>query len=119
LKTFDEIKRAVNQFAAERAWKKFHSPKNLAMALTVEAGELMENFQWLTEQQSDELSNEKLIAVGEEIADVQIYLVMLADRLGIDLGDVVTRKLEKNAGRYTVERSYGNAKKYTGLDESS
>jgi NTP pyrophosphatase (non-canonical NTP hydrolase) len=109
-----EIKKALRRFAEERGWGQFHSPKNLATALAVEAGELLEHFQWMNEAQSDELATEKRIEVAEEIADVQIYLLQLADRLGIDLEDAVRSKITKNALRYPIESSHGHANKPKG-----
>lgn len=115
--TFPEISRAVAQFAADRDWDQFHSPKNLAMALSVEAGELLEHFQWLTEQESAELDDRRLELVAEEIADVQIYLIRLADRLGVDVLDAAASKIEKNNAKYPADRVRGSAKKYSDYDE--
>ncbi|WP_417916136.1 nucleotide pyrophosphohydrolase [Candidatus Electronema sp. JC] len=91
-------------FAAERGWEQFHSPKNLAMALNVEAAELSEHFQWLTEQQSLKLDEKQREAVALEMADVLIYLVRMADRLGIDLMDAARRKVVLNTEKYPAER---------------
>jgi NTP pyrophosphatase (non-canonical NTP hydrolase) len=102
---------ALRDFATERQWEKFHSPKNLAIALSVEAAELLEHFQWLTEQQSIALSKPKRSAVAEELADVQIYLLMLADKLEVDLVRAVEEKIEKNRARYPAEQVRGSAKK--------
>jgi len=104
----------LRAFAAERDWDQFHSPKNLSMALMVEAAELMEHFQWLTEAQSAELPPEGKQAVGEELADILLYLVRLSDRLGVDLRETALRKLEKNAVKYPAEQVRGSAKKYSG-----
>ncbi len=101
----------LRAFAAERDWEQFHSPKNLSMALMVEAAELMEHFQWLTEAQSAELPPDDRQAVGEELADILLYLVRLSDRLGIDLRAAALHKLEKNAARYPAEQVRGSAKK--------
>ena len=103
----------LRAFAGERDWDQFHSPKNLSMALMVEAAELMEHFQWLTEAQSAGLSAENKQAVGEELADILLYLVRLSDRLGIDLREAALRKLEKNALKYPAEQVRGSAKKYS------
>jgi len=103
----------LRAFAAAREWEQFHTPKNLSMALMVEAAELIEHFQWRSEHQSDNLPPEDLLAVGEELADVLLYLVRLSDRLDIDLFSAALQKLEKNAAKYPVEQSRGNAKKYT------
>ena len=109
----DELARRVERFAEERDWQQFHSPKNLAMALTVEAAELQEHFQWLTQEQSRELSAEKLAAVEAEMGDVLIYLLRLADRLGVDLVAAAERKMDVNARNYPVDLARGNATKYT------
>jgi NTP pyrophosphatase (non-canonical NTP hydrolase) len=101
----------LRAFAEARDWNQFHSPKNLSMALMVEAAELMEHFQWLTEKQSAELSADDLHAAGEELADILLYLVRLADRLGIDLRDAALKKMDKNALKYPAELVRGSAKK--------
>jgi NTP pyrophosphatase (non-canonical NTP hydrolase) len=102
---------ALRDFAREREWEKFHSPKNLAIALSVEAAGLLEQFQWLTEQQSIALSKPKRSEIADELADVQIYLLMLADKLRVDLARAVEAKIEKNRLRYPAERVRGSAKK--------
>lgn len=103
----------LREFADERDWDQFHSPKNLAMALTIESSELMEHFQWLTEEQSTALPPEKLQQVREEIGDVLIYLVRLSDKLGIDPLLAAVEKLEVNRVKYPAEKVRGSAKKYT------
>jgi dCTP diphosphatase len=103
----------VRQFADARDWKQFHSPKNLAAALIVEAAELLEHFQWLTGAESESLDAAKRAEVELEMADVLIYLVRLAERLDIDLIDAASKKLAINAQKYPVERSKGSNKKYT------
>ena len=103
----------LRAFAVARDWDQFHSPKNLSMALMVEAAELMEHFQWLTEAQSAELPPEVKQAVGEELADILLYLVRLSDKLGIDLREAALLKLEKNAVKYPAEQVRGSAKKYS------
>lgn len=103
------------RFAEERDWGQFHSPKNLASALVVEAGELLEHFQWMTEAQSAALAAEKRDAVAGEIADVLLYLVRLADVLGIDPVAAARAKMALNASRYPVERSRGTSAKYDEL----
>ena len=100
------------KFAQERDWQQFHSPKNLASALIVEAAELLEHFQWLTEAQSRELPPAKHDEVASEIADVLLYLVQLASTLGIDPVAAAQAKLALNAQRYPVERSRGNSRKH-------
>ena len=110
-----ELINSLREFARERDWDQFHSPKNLASALTVESAELLEHFQWLTEAQSSELSTEKRVAVGEEMADVFLYLLRLSDQLNIDLIDAAKLKLKLNATKYPVDKSRGTSKKYTEL----
>jgi NTP pyrophosphatase (non-canonical NTP hydrolase) len=87
----------LRQFAATRNWEQFHSPKNLASALSVEAAELLEHFQWMTEEQSRNLDAATKEAVGQEVADVLLYLLQLADKLGLDLADEASKKLRINA----------------------
>lgn len=96
---------ALRRFAAERDWEQFHSPKNLAAALSVEAAELLEHFQWLTEAQSRSLSADKRAAVGHEIADVLLYLLQIADKLQIDVVAAANEKLVLNAVKYPVANS--------------
>ncbi len=107
------IKVKLRQFAQVRDWDQFHSPKNLSMALAGEAGELLERFQWLTEEQSKSLSLEQQQAVEEEMADVFLYLLRLADKLNVDLMEVANNKLAKNELKYPPEKVRGSAKKYT------
>jgi dCTP diphosphatase len=94
------LEQRLRQFAAERGWEQFHSPKNLSMALSVEAAELLEHFQWLTEAQSASLDPTERNKVAAELADIQIYLTMLADKLDIDIEASVNAKLELNAVKY-------------------
>ena len=103
-------------FAAERDWEKFHSPKNLAMALSVEAAELVEEFQWLTEEQSFSLDAERRERVRLELADVFIYLLRISDRLGVDLLAAADDKMVLNARKYPVDRVRGDARKYDEYD---
>ena len=110
-----ELRDDLRCFAAAREWAPFHTPKNLAMALSGEAGELIEHFQWLTAEQSASLPAPVREAVALEMADVLLYLVRLADVLDIDLAESARRKLELNAQRYPVERSRGRADKYDQL----
>ena len=107
----------LRAFARERAWEQFHSPKNLAMALTGEVGELVEIFQWMTEAESAGAGAdpETGTSIREELADVLLYLVRLADVLQIDLNAAVVAKLAANAARYPVDRSHGSSAKYTEL----
>ena len=104
---------ALRSFARERDWEQFHAPKNLAAALSVEAAELLEHFQWLTEEQSRQLPDEKKRAVAQELADVFLYLLQLSDKLDVDLFKAAWSKLEANAAKYPVERAKGSSKKYT------
>ena len=106
---------ALRAFAAERAWEQLHTPKNLACALSVEAAELLEHFQWLTEAQSQALTDGKKAEVAAEAADVFLYLLQLCDKLGIDLMDAAQRKLVANGEKYPVEKSRGTSKKYSEL----
>jgi NTP pyrophosphatase (non-canonical NTP hydrolase)/predicted nuclease with RNAse H fold len=110
----EEIRKRLAQFAEARNWDQFHSPKNLSMALAAEAAELLEIFQWLTDEQSREIVNdEKEIAlIRQEIADVMIYLVRLADKLGVDIEQAVLEKIEVNEKKYPVELAKDNAIKY-------
>lgn len=110
---FKQIGERVARFAQERDWDQFHSPKNLVMALSVEVAELQEHFQWLTEDQSRQLDGAARKAVAEEIADVQVYLVRLADKLGIDILEAIDQKMKINADKYPADRVRGSAAKYT------
>jgi NTP pyrophosphatase (non-canonical NTP hydrolase) len=107
----EALRRRLRAFADERDWEQFHSPKNLAMALIAEAGELVEHFQWLTEDASRALPAQVRDAVALELADVQLYLVMLADRLGVDLAAAARRKIDLNSERYPAEASRGRSTK--------
>ena len=108
----DDLIKKIRKFRQERDWDQYHSPKNLAMALIVEAGELAEHFQWLTEEQSQTLSPKKLAEVEQEIADIQIYLIRLADKLGVDMEKAVNAKIELNEKKYPAEKVRGSAEKY-------
>jgi NTP pyrophosphatase (non-canonical NTP hydrolase) len=108
-----QLRDALRRFAAERDWDQFHSPKNLAAALTVEAAELLEHFQWLKDGTTAELGPEKLAEVREELADVLLYLIRLADKLDVDLVAAARDKLGKNALKYPAEKARGSSKKYT------
>jgi len=114
--SMDELIQRLREFNRERDWEQFHSPKNLAMCLAAEVGELLEPFQWLSEQQSRDLSPAKRAAVEEEIGDVTICLLNLADKLGVDIGEAAGRKLEKNKVKYPVHKAKGRADKYTDLE---
>ena len=109
----EEVKIRLREFAAERDWDQYHSPKNLAMALIVEAAELVEHFQWLKEEDSTALAPSKLEEVRQELADIQIYLIRLADKLDIDLMSATDEKIKLNEQKYPVEKVRGSSKKYT------
>lgn len=111
----DRFRAQLAEFINARDWQQFHSPKNLVMALAGEVGELLEHFQWLSEEQSRNLSAEELEAVAMELADIQIYLANLSGQLGIALGPAVQRKMVINGEKYPVETSRGRAIKYTRL----
>lgn len=113
----EEIRTRLAKFAEDRNWDQFHSPKNLTMALAVEASELLEIFQWLTEEQSILIARDEkeMALIREEIADVLIYLVRLADKLGVDIEQAVIEKIEKNERKYPIELSRGIATKYDRL----
>ncbi len=114
-KKLETIKLRLREFAKERDWDQFHSPKNFSMALIVECAELVEHFQWLTDEQSKRLPDETLDEVSLEMADIMIYLIRLADKLDVDLIESVNRKIELNAIKYPVETSKGLATKYNKL----
>jgi NTP pyrophosphatase (non-canonical NTP hydrolase) len=113
LSDINELIARLKDFAEERDWNQFHSPKNLSMALLVEAAELLEQFQWLTEAQSKALDKEKLDQVEEELADVFLYLLRLSDVLGIDLLVAANSKLLKNGEKYPASQVRGSSKKYS------
>ena len=111
-----QLAERLRVFAAERDWEQFHSPKNLAMALSVEVAEITEHFQWLTEQQSHELDAAKRAEVEQELADALIYLVRLADQLEIDLLAAAARKLAVNEAKYPADKVRGSSRKYSEYD---
>lgn len=104
---FSEVKKEVKKFVEDRNWDQFHSPDNLAKSISIEAGELLECFQWSPDYDPQ--------AVKEELADVMIYCIQLADKLGISIEDAMVEKLRMNAEKYPVDKSYGNSRKYTEL----
>ena len=110
-----QLRDALRQFADDRDWDQYHSPKNLASALAVEAAELLERFQWLTEDQSRSLPPAELAKVREEMADVLNYLVRLADKLDVNLLEAARDKIKVNALKYPVDKSRGSARKYSEL----
>jgi len=113
---FNQLKQRLRQFAAERDWDQFHSPKNLSMALIAEAAELVEHFQWLTEDQSQTLTPDKLAEVELELADIQLYLIRLADKINVDLLAAVDKKIALNEQKYPADKVRGSSKKYTEYD---
>ncbi|MCZ6565590.1 MAG: nucleotide pyrophosphohydrolase [Gammaproteobacteria bacterium] len=112
----EELKLKLKEFAQVRDWEQFHSPKNLSMALSVEASELVEHFQWMTEAQSADLSPQRHAAVAFEMADIFIFLLRLSDQLNVDLMEITKRKMELNNKRYPVDKVKGSSKKYNEYD---
>ena len=112
---FEDLAIRLKKFADDRDWDQFHAPKNLVMALSVEAAELTEHFQWLTEEQSQNLSAEKLKEVAFEMADIYIYLTRLATKLDVDLPQFVEDKIILNEQKYPAEKVMGSSKKYNEL----
>ncbi len=115
LDSLETLRARLAEFAAERDWDQFHNPKNLAMALAGEAGELVEHFQWLTFEQAANLPRETREEVALECADVLLFLLRLTDKLDIDLAAAAEKKLVLNAKKYPVEKSRGKATKYNKL----
>ena len=109
------LRAKLAEFAAERDWDQFHNPKNLAMAMAVEVGELLEHFQWISEAEAAALSSAKKAEVAMEMADVLMYLLRLADKLDVDLIKAAGEKLELNRQKYPVEKARGRATKYDKL----
>lgn len=109
------IEQMIQKFSQDRDWEQFHSPKNLSMALSVEASELLEIFQWLTEEQSYNLNDSKKQHAKEEVADIAIYLLRICMKLNINLEEAIIEKMKKNEEKYPVEKAKGSAKKYTEL----
>jgi len=115
--TIEELKKLVISFRDERCWKKYHNPKDLAISMSIEAAELLEIFQWKTAEEIETLlkNNEKYQKVCEELADIIIYCLDLADAINVDVSKIVRKKLEHNRKKYPVEKAKGSAKKYTEL----
>lgn len=109
---FEDLRNLVQEFVEERDWDKFHTPKNLAVSLCVEAAELLEPFQWLSTGAAHELSDAKRDHVRHEMADVLIYLIGLADKLDVDLPSAVREKISLNRTKYPAEKVRGDARKY-------
>ena len=116
LRDLEALRLRLRRFADERDWEQFHSPKNLAMALSVEAAELVEIFQWLTEEQSAALDDTSRRRAADEMADVLVYLVRLADRLGVDLLQAAASKVADNERKYPAGQVRGQARKYDEYD---
>jgi dCTP diphosphatase len=113
--SFESLRDALRAFAAERDWDQFHSPKNLAVSLSVEAAELLQNFQWISDEQSKTLPRDVVVRVRDEMADVLLYLVRLADKLDVDVSEAAQTKMEVNALRYPVDKARGRSTKHTDL----
>ena len=113
MKDLTELRNVLRDFARERDWDQFHSPKNLAMALGGETGELIEKFQWMSEKESYDLTNNLRQQIGEELADVLLYLIRLADKCDIDLMNAAEQKIQKNRLRYPANQVRGSSKKYS------
>ena len=111
--SLEDLRAKINAFVTERDWAQFHTPKNLAMAMIVEAAELVEHFQWDTPQESQHLTPEKREAVSHELADTFVYLLRLAEVLKIDLIEAANQKITLNALKYPVEKAKGSNAKYT------
>jgi dCTP diphosphatase len=112
-----ELRTRINRFVHERDWEQFHSPKNLAMAMIVEAAELVEHFQWDTLEESRQLDEEKREKVAHELADTFVYLLRIAEVTGIDLIEATNRKIDLNAKKYPVDRAKGSNAKYTTYED--
>lgn len=109
-----KLQMRLEQFAAERDWDQFHSPKNLAMALCVECSELLEEFQWLTEEQASKImtTTDQAERIRDELADITAYLLQLANKLDVDLEKALLKKIDKNAAKYPIDKFKGSSKKY-------
>lgn len=115
--SLESLRDKLRQFAAERDWDQYHTPKNLSMALIAEAAELIEHFQWVDGDRSHLLEDKTRNSVEEELADILIYLVRISDKLGIDLYRAVDRKIGINERKYPADKVRGSAKKYTEYDD--
>jgi len=116
--TLGELKKLVSHFRDERDWKQFHKPKDLAISVSVEAGELLELFQWKTDSEVRNILDDpaKLEQLKHEIADIVVYCLAMSDIIAFDLADAIRNKLESNAKKYPIDKSKGKATKYTELD---
>jgi NTP pyrophosphatase (non-canonical NTP hydrolase) len=113
IESLESLRDRLREFAKERDWDQYHTPKNLSMALIAEAAELIEHFQWVDGEKSHILEDKTRISVEEELADILIYLVRISDKLGIDLYKAVGRKININEKKYPADKVRGSAKKYT------
>jgi NTP pyrophosphatase (non-canonical NTP hydrolase) len=116
MSSYDDVLADIRRFRDERDWMQFHSPKNLASSLMIEAAELLEHFQWCTTEESHKIVVEKRTAVSHEMADVAVYLFELADVSGIDLFAAIKEKMALNAAKYPVSKAKGSSAKYTELE---
>lgn len=112
METIESIQEKIVKFRDDRNWKQFHNPKDLAISLSLEAAELLEVFQWSGADVSDEGRKEK---IAEELADVMLYSLLMADATGLDVKEIMLKKIAKNCEKYPVEKAYGSSKKYTEL----
>jgi dCTP diphosphatase len=113
--TIEEITARIRDFRDERDWKQFHNPKEMAVAIAVEAGELLEHFTWKTPEQSEQCARERRDAIAEEMADVAILLFEMADNVGVNLTQAIESKLAKNAVKYPINKARGSNRKYNEL----
>ena len=111
--TLEQLNEQIESFVTERDWRKFHSPKNLSMAMSIEASEVMEHFQWLTEEESRNIDETKRKEVADELGDVFIYLLRICAELQLDLVESAALKLRKNGEKYPADIVRGSSKKYT------
>ena len=111
----EDLKAKIRKFRDDRDWKQFHGPKDMAISIAIEAGELLEEFQWKDKAGVEKKVRDEKHKVEEEMADIYIYLLELSDNLGIDLIEAAKKKMAKNELKYPIEKAKGNAKKYTEL----
>lgn len=111
--TIAELRQKVQNFVDERDWNKYHNPKDVAISIAIEAAELMEHFQWINENELDEIVKERSVELQDELADILIYCLSFANVVGIDISHAVTEKIQKNESKYPTEEVKGNYKKYT------
>ena len=118
IESLESLRNVLREFAKDRDWDQFHTPKNLSMALIAEAAELIEHFQWVDGDKSHLLEPKTRQAVEEELADILIYLVRISNKLGVDLLQASSRKIELNAQKYPADKVRGSSKKYTEYNDS-